>query len=169
MYNSPYNYNPLQSRMDSLMQQKQMIEQQLQSLQSMSAVPPININNNMTPSSVGSSFDFNGKWVDNEEQARQIVNMNKPLILFDNNNPIFYMKNMDGTFKKFHFEEIVEQPAAANNPAIENRMNQLEGKLDTLINALSGTNQQTNTNAPVTDENNSDKPKSSPRGGKSNG
>lgn len=60
-------YNPMQSRVDSLMQQKAMIEQQLQSLQQMN-VPNININNipsNPTPS----NFDFNGKWVDGEEQA----------------------------------------------------------------------------------------------------
>lgn len=53
-------YNPMQSRVDSLMQQKAMIEQQLQSLQQMN-VPNININNipsNPTPS----NFDFNGKW-----------------------------------------------------------------------------------------------------------
>lgn len=52
-------YNPMQSRVDSLMQQKAMIEQQLQSLQQMN-VPNININNipsNPTPS----NFDFNGK------------------------------------------------------------------------------------------------------------
>lgn len=57
-------YNPMQSRVDSLMQQKAMIEQQLQSLQQMN-VPNININNipsNPTPS----NFDFNGKWVDGE-------------------------------------------------------------------------------------------------------
>lgn len=62
-------YNPMQSRVDSLMQQKAMIEQQLQSLQQMN-VPNININNipsNPTPS----NFDFNGKWVDGEEQASQ--------------------------------------------------------------------------------------------------
>lgn len=92
-------YNPMQSRVDSLMQQKAMIEQQLQSLQQMN-VPNININNipsNPTPS----NFDFNGKWVDGEEQARNVANNNLPLILFDNNNPVFYMKNMDGAFKSF--------------------------------------------------------------------
>ena len=100
-------YNPMQSRVDSLMQQKAMIEQQLQSLQQMN-VPNININNipsNPTPS----NFDFNGKWVDGEEQARNVANNNLPLILFDNNNPVFYMKNMDGAFKKFKFEEIKEE------------------------------------------------------------
>ena len=74
-------YNPMQSRVDSLMQQKAMIEQQLQSLQQMN-VPNININNipsNPTPS----NFDFNGKWVDGEEQARNVANNNLPLILYN--------------------------------------------------------------------------------------
>lgn len=126
-------YNPMQSRVDSLMQQKAMIEQQLQSLQQMN-VPNININNipsNPTPS----NFDFNGKWVDGEEQARNVANNNLPLILFDNNNPVFYMKNMDGAFKKFKFEEIKEEKVENTN---NERMDMLEVKMDTILKALQG-------------------------------
>ena len=130
-------YNPVQSRVDSLIQQKAMIEQQLQSLQQMN-VPNININN-MPSNPVPSNFDFNGKWVDGEEQARNIANNNLPLILFDNNNPVFYMKNMDGAFKKFKFEEIKEEKVEnANNE----RMDMLEAKMDTILKALQGEPQQ---------------------------
>ena len=86
MYN-PYN----QARLDSLAQQKALIEQQMAQLQQMQ-MPPININNNMTPTP--NNYDGNFKWVDNQEQAKQVANNNLPLILFDRNNPIFYMKNM---------------------------------------------------------------------------
>lgn len=132
-------YNPLQSRMDSLMQQRQMIDQQLQSLQQMGNVPPVTINNNMTPQQQGvngMNFDFNGKWVDNEEQAKRIMTTNLPLIAFDNNNPIFYMKGSDGNFRKYRFEEIIDA-TPTSDPQIEQRMSNLENKLDTLINALS--------------------------------
>lgn len=128
MYNS---YNPMQSRMDNLLQQRAMIEQQLQNLQQYANIPPININNQVTPQAQN-NFDFNGKWVDNEEQAKQIANDNKPLILFDNNNPYFYMKNTDGTLKKFKFEELKEEQ---NNN--DDRLDKLEEKLNTLINSLS--------------------------------
>lgn len=93
-------YNPAQARVDSLLQQKQMIEQQINAL-SQYQMPPININNNMTPNMPNGSFDFNGKWV---------ANNNLPLILFDKNEPVFYMKNLDGSFKTFKFTEVVDQP-----------------------------------------------------------
>lgn len=134
MYNS---FNPMQARMETLLNQKQMIEQQLQSMQQM---PPININNNMTPPT---NFDFNGKWVDGEEQARQTANQNLPLILFDNNNPIFYMKNMDGSFKKYRFSEIVEQP----QPSADEKINALESKLNAILEQLSQRNTNTQTKA----------------------
>ena len=51
-------YNPMQARADSLMQQRQMIDSQLQQLQQFSNVPPININNQITPQPQ-SNFDFN--------------------------------------------------------------------------------------------------------------
>ena len=111
-------YNPMQQRMEQLLNQKQMIEQQMQMLQQFqSQVPPININNQLTPQ-IG-NYDFNGKWVDSEEQARNIANNNLPLILFDNNNPIFYMKQVNGDFKKYSFSEIIDQP----KESIENKVN----------------------------------------------
>lgn len=130
-------YNPMQTRMDSLLQQKAMIEQQINSMQQ---IPPININNNMTPPS---NFDFNGKWVDGEEQAKQTANQNLPLILFDNNNPIFYMKNLDGSFKKYRFSEIVEQA----QPSTDEKINALEGKLNAILEQLSKGNTNTSTKA----------------------
>lgn len=126
-------YNPMQQRMDQLLNQKQMIEQQMQMLQQFQPqMPPININNQLTPQT--SNFDFNGKWVDSEEQARSIANNNLPLILFDNNNPIFYMKQTNGDFKKYSFSEIIDQP----KENIENKVNELENKLNIIIESLQG-------------------------------
>lgn len=141
--NYSYGYNPVQARMDSLMQQKQMIEQQLNSLQGMS-MPAININNNTTPTPSG-NYDGNFKWVDGEEQAKQVANNNLPLILFDNNSPMFYMKNVDGSFKKFKFEEVVDTPANSTDSAMEQRMSTLEDKLNNLIDALTPKQQETKT------------------------
>lgn len=142
-----YNaYNPVQSRMDSLIQQKALIDQQIQSLQQMS-VPNININNiPSNPAPMTNNFDFNGKWVDNEEQAKQIAGNNLPLILFDNNNPIFYMKNMDGSFKKFKFEEIQE---ATVDTQTNERMDLLETKLNTILEALQGNSNKVEENPTV--------------------
>ena len=132
MYN-PYN----QTRLDSLAQQKALIEQQMAQLQQMQ-MPPININNNMTPTP--NNYDGNFKWVDNQEQAKQIANNNLPLILFEKNKPVFHMKNIDGTFKTFKFEEVIEQPQISN----DDRIDALENKINTILNAL----QQPNTNTP---------------------
>ena len=126
-------YNPMQQRMEQLLNQKQMIEQQMQMIQQFQTqVPPININNQLTPQ-IG-NYDFNGKWVDSEEQARNIANNNLPLILFDNNNPIFYMKQVNGDFKKYSFSEIIDQP----KESIENKVNDLENKLNRLLENLQG-------------------------------
>lgn len=159
-------YNPIQSRMDSLMQQRAMIEQQLQSLQQMNNIPPININNNMAPPQpVQNNYDGNFKWVDNEEQARQIANNNLPLILFDNNNPMFYMKNVDGTFKKFRFQEVIDAPENTVDPQLEGRINSLESKLNDILNALSAPRPQEDTNTPVEEKVTQTAPKQASRGG----
>lgn len=112
------------------MQQKNMIEQQMNTL-SQYNVPPININNQVTPQPQ-SNFDFNGKWVDNEEQAKQLASADKPLILFDNNNPYFFMKNTDGTLKKYKFEEVVEKQKSN----VEDKVSMLEEKMNMILNAL---------------------------------
>lgn len=127
-------YNPYQSRLDSLMQQRNMIDNQLNSLQQYQQMPNININN-MTPTG---NYDFNGRWVNSAEEARNLANNNLPSIFLDRNNPIFYMKNMDGTFRTFKFEEVIEQPQPNN----DERINALEDKLNTILNAL----QQPSTN-----------------------
>lgn len=127
-------FNPYQSRMDSLLQQKQMLEQQMTALQQYQQMPNININNMPQPN----NFDFNGRWVNSKDEAMGVANNNLPLIMFDRNNPIFYMKNMDGSFKTFRFEEVLEQPQI-NNDA---RIDALESKINTILNVL----QQPSTN-----------------------
>lgn len=121
-------YNPYQSRLDSLMQQRNMIDNQLNSLQQYQQMPNININN-MTPTG---NYDFNGRWVNSAEEAKNLANNNLPSIFLDRNNPVFYMKNMDGTFRTFKFEEVIEQPQPNN----DERINALEDKLNTILNAL---------------------------------
>lgn len=160
-----YGYDPLQSRRDLLNQQRQMIEQQLQSLNQMS-VPPININNNMTPSNLLNNFDFNGKWVDSEEQAKQISNNNLPLILFDNNQNMFYMKTIDGTFKKFKFEEVAD--ISVHTSVNDSRVDELERKMDMILNALQTPNKQTDINNQVNTETPTEA-KNNARGGNRNG
>ena len=157
-------YNPIQARIDSLMQQKQMIEQQMNSLQGM-GMPAININNNTTPSQPSVNYDGNFKWVDGEEQAKQIANNNLPLILFDNNNPMFYMKNVDGSFKKFRFEEIIDAPVQNTDPQLETRMTALEGKLNDILTALSGQPAPTQTNTQTNEKSAQTASKQANRGG----
>lgn len=142
-----YNYNPMQARAESLMQQKQMIDSQLQQLQQYANIPPININNQITPQSQ-SNYDFNGRWVIDENEARGIANNNLPLILFDKNNPIFYMKNIDGSFKKFQFKEIVEQQQIQDN----DRINVLEEKMNKILNALVPKKENVEKDKKVSDE-----------------
>lgn len=120
-------YNPYQ---DNLIRQKAMIEQQLQQ---MNQVPPININNQFQQLPQANVFDFNGKWVSNESEAKQTASNNLPLILFDREQPIFYMKSSNGDLKKYSFSEIKEENKESE---IEQKVNQLDDKLNRLLNAL---------------------------------
>lgn len=146
------------------MQQRQMIEQQLQSLQNMS-VPPININNNMTPSLPTMDYDFNGKWVENEDQARKLQAQNKPLVSFDNNKPMLYTTAPDGTFRKFQMVEVVDEPPQDN--IMESRMSNLENKLDRLLTALGEEKPKDNVIIPEVQETPSMEPKTTQKGGRS--
>lgn len=150
-------FNPYQSRMDSLLQQKQMLEQQMTALQQYQQMPNININNMPQPN----NFDFNGRWVNSKDEAMGVANNNLPLIMFDRNNPIFYMKNMDGTFRTFKFEEVLEQPQI-NNDA---RIDALESKINTILKAL----QQPSTNTSKEQETTSQTAKNSGKEVKQNG
>nr|DAU52842.1 MAG TPA: hypothetical protein [Caudoviricetes sp.] len=122
-----YMFNPYQN---DLIRQKALIEQQLQQL---SQVPPININNQFSQMPKEQSFDFNGRWVSNESEARQAANNNLPLILFDRESPIFYMKSTDGSLKKYAFKEVESKQ---DNSELENRVDSLDQKLDKLLKAL---------------------------------
>lgn len=140
-----YGYDPLQSRRDMLLQQRQMIENQLNSLNQMNNLPPININNNMSTPSQQANYDGNFKWVDNEEQAKQIANNNLPLILFDNNQPIFYMKNTDGSFKKFQFQE-VEISQSNNDSQLRKEIDIMNEKINNIIDVLNKSSQNNTRN-----------------------
>lgn len=120
-------FNPYQN---DLIRQKALIEQQLQQS---NQVPPININNQFSQLPQEQSFDFNGRWVSDENEARRAVNNNLPLILFDREAPVFYMKSTDGNLKKYTFKEVEDKP---RNTELESRVNQLDQKLDKLLNAL---------------------------------
>ncbi len=95
-------YNPINDRINNLMNQKQMIESQLQTIQQMANIPPININNQITPNMALN--DFNGKWVNNEQEARNMMVNGLPSIMLDRNDSVFYMKSLDGSFKKYRFQ-----------------------------------------------------------------
>lgn len=163
-----YNPNPMQTRMDALLQQKQYLEQQINQLQQYSNVPPININNQITPQQQSNTqaFDFNGRWVDGKDQALNVANNNLPLILLDKNNPYLYLKNMDGSFKTFQLSEVIEEEHG--NKVAEERMDKIENKLDSLIRALNSQNQPMQANIPTKQETADTKPKTAMRGGKGN-
>lgn len=105
MFNNPYMFNPYAPQ------------------------PSVNVNN-MLPQS--GNFDFNGRFVNSKEEAMGIANNNLPLILFDRNNPLMYMKNLDGSFKTYKIEEIVEQPQANTDARIDD----LETKINTVLSLL---------------------------------
>lgn len=115
-------YNPMQSRLEQLNQQKQMIEQQMQMLQGYQ-MPPININNQITPTPT--NYDFGCKWINDDNEANSLPNN---VIGFYKNEPIFVMSG-----KKFKFSEIINQPTSIADEkydALERQIKALTERLD---------------------------------------
>ena len=115
-------YNPMQSRLEQLNQQKQMIEQQMQMLQGYQ-MPPININNQITPTPT--NYDFGCKWINDDNEANSLPNN---VIGFYKNEPIFVMSG-----KKFKFSEIINQPANSVDEkydALERQIKAITERLD---------------------------------------
>ena len=81
-------YNPINDRINNLMNQKQMIESQLQNIQQLANIPPININNQITPNMALN--DFNGNWGNNGNMQNDAL-MNQEFIkrdLFNTNQNV---------------------------------------------------------------------------------
>ena len=115
-------YNPMQSRLEQLNQQKQMIEQQMQMLQGYQ-MPPIIINNQITPTPT--NYDFGCKWINDDNEANSLPNN---VIGFYKNEPIFVMSG-----KKFKFSEIINQPTSIADEkydALERQIKALTERLD---------------------------------------
>ena len=111
----------MQSRLEQLNQQKQMIEQQMQMLQGYQ-MPPININNQITPTPT--NYDFGCKWINDDNEANSLPNN---VIGFYKNEPIFVMSG-----KKFKFSEIINQPTVTDEKydALERQIKALTERLD---------------------------------------
>ena len=142
-YQNPMSYNPAQARIESLMQQRQMIDNQLNALNQM---PNININQFTTPQGQGQgmaqSFDFNGKWVANQKEAMEVANNNMPLIFLDKEKPYLYTKDQNGNFKTFELKEVSNDVSRETNSEIENKVNSLEQKMDAILNAIGANSAQ---------------------------
>lgn len=164
-----YNFNPLQARYDMLNRQKQEIDNQMSMLQGQMTQTPINQTFQIAspqPQQNNTQFDFNGKVANGLEEAKKVTCESLPVIIMDSKEPKFYMRNLDGSFKTFRFEECEEPPKQENNneiQAIKQQLQALENNFAILIQQLTNT---ANNAQPV--ENN--KPKSEPKkaGGKKN-
>lgn len=136
-YPNPMSYNPAQARIESLMQQRQMIDNQLNALNQM---PNININQFTTPQGqwqgMAQSFDFNGKWVANQKEAMEVANNNMPLIFLDKEKPYLYTKDQNGNFKTFELKEVSNDVSRETNSEIENKVNSLEQKMDAILSTI---------------------------------
>ena len=142
-YPNPMSYNPAQARIESLMQQRQMIDNQLNALNQM---PNININQFTTPQGQGQgmaqSFDFSGKWVANQKEAMEVANNNMPLIFLDKEKPYLYSKDQNGNFKTFELKEVSNDGSRETNSEIESKVNSLEQKMDAILSAIGANTEQ---------------------------
>lgn len=164
------SYNPAQARIESLMQQRQLIDNQLNALNQM---PNININQFTTPQGQqgqpnAQAYDFSGKWVSNQKEAMDVANNNMPLIFLDKEKPYLYTKDQNGNFKTFELKEVNDPVSRETNTDLENKVNSLEEKLNTIIGALGANTAQsskTETNTQPDQKQSAQAPKSSDTSG----
>lgn len=147
-YNNPYMMNvwqtpyqnPLQNEINRLNQRKQEIDAQLNMLQNQNQQTPVIQNFQLAPQQQGNqSFDFNGSFVEKEEDVNAINNQtNKPLFLMNKNKNEFYIKNTDGTIQSFSFEQKdkFEQMTQNNAQISQNNQNDQIGSHDDEIKLL---------------------------------
>ena len=85
-------------------------------------IPPININNQITPTPT--NYDFGCKWINDDNEANSLPNN---VIGFYKNEPIFVMSG-----KKFKFSEIINQPTITDEKydALERQIKALTERLD---------------------------------------
>ncbi len=122
-------YNPMQSQLDRIAQQRQMLEQQEQMLrQNMQQYQMPNININNIPAAMPTNYDFGCKWINDDAEANNLPNN---VIGFYKNDPIFVMSG-----KKFRFSEVIEQPtpsiADEKYNALERQIKAITERLDKL-------------------------------------
>ena len=139
MWQTPYT-NPLQNEINRLNQRKQEIDAQLNMLQNQNQQTPVIQNFQLAPQQQGNqSFDFNGSFVEKEEDVNAINNQtNKPLFLMNKNKNEFYIKNPDGTVQSFSFEQKdkFEQMTQNNSQLSQSNQNDQIGSHDDEIKLL---------------------------------
>lgn len=139
MWQTPYT-NPLQNEINRLNQRKQEIDAQLNMLQNQNQQTPVIQNFQLAPQQQGNqSFDFNGSFVEKEEDVNAINNQtNKPLFLMNKNKNEFYIKNPDGNVQSFSFEQKdkFEQMTQNNSQLGQSNQNDQIGSHDDEIKLL---------------------------------
>lgn len=101
-------YNPTQYQLDSLDNQIQMLNQRRAMLQQQMQPAPIQQTFIQQPaqSQPQANFDFNGKWVNGIDEAKQLAGNNLPLLIFDKSSSIFYMKQLDGSMLAYEYKPV---------------------------------------------------------------
>ena len=162
----PSPYGSPQSRIQSLEQQKRDIDNQISMLQSQVGqpnLPPININNQIAPNpqqanadSQMNSFDFNGRFIKNEDELKQNLNNTLPVMFMSSDENKFYIRNMDGTISKYKFEEYSDEPdekmESDTVSELKRRLDSQETALNRILGYLQGFSGNSGINMPTNEK-----------------
>lgn len=159
----PYmNNNAMQ--MDILARKRAEIDNQMNLIQAQQSqqapiqqffgTPQTPIQNGTIPN----NFDFNGKWVNGPDEAKQVANNNLPVIIMDKSESKFYIKGTDGSFSTFRFEQEIEEPKPEPVSILEQRMEKMESSLAMILNAIQSPSNQPDINTSKDGKSSLDKP-----------
>lgn len=98
--NNYFGFQPNIDRINRQIEELQAIKNQVQNVQ-----PPMIQQNFMQPNF---QSDFDAKWIENRNEINSIPVI-RDSIFMDKNNPVFYLKSVNGEIKAYEFTEHIEK------------------------------------------------------------
>lgn len=141
-------YNPMQYQLDSLDNQIQMLNQRRAMLQQQMQPAPIQQTfiQQPAPAAPATTFDFNGKWVNGIDEAKQLAGNNLPLLIFDKSSSIFYMKQLDGSMLAYEYKPVpITDPKDAEIKQLKQQLAEMQNQIKAVSSSLTAPSEEPKT------------------------
>lgn len=151
-YNPYGTQNFQQEQLNRLMQQKQMLDSQIAMLTQPQQQPAVNVNvgqnqpqqqQNSAPAFMQqpSNYDAGVVYIDSYDEAKKAATAAIPVMYMEKERPYLHLKGADGNLTTFELKQ-VQVSSDVEESALQKQVNELQSKMDMILNALTQTSQQ---------------------------